>query len=166
MRWFDEFDELFHRMSRPFVDIESMFDQMARSDGKSIGPYVYGYTMTVGPNGKPIVNEFGNVKPSLPDASGQRQPAVEQILDEKAKQLRLVAELPGVEKKDISVNVVSNIAHIEAPYKDSRYAADVKLQHKVDENSAKASYNNGILQVAFDIKKEDEKPKGKLVKID
>ena len=166
MRWFDEFDEMFRRMSRPFADIESLFDQVSRSDGKTIGPYVYGYSMTVGPDGKPIVSEFGNVKPSLPDASGQRQPAVEQILDEKAKQLRLVAELPGVEKKDISVNVVGNIAHIKAPYKDSKYVADVRLQHKVDENSAKASYNNGILQVSFDIRKEDEKPKGKIVQVD
>lgn len=61
---------------------------------------------------------------------------------------------------------MGNSAHIEAPYKDSKYSADVKLQHKVDENSAKASYNNGILQVVFDIKKEDEKPKVKLIKVD
>lgn len=166
MRWFDEFDEIFHRMSRPFVDIESLFDQMSKSGSKALGPYFYGYTMTTGPDGKPVVREFGNVKPSLPDASGHRQPTVEQILDEKAKQLKLVAELPGVEKKDISVNVSGNIAHIEAPYKDSKYVADVKIQHKVDEDSVKASYNNGILEVAFNIKKENEKPKGKVVKID
>ena len=166
MRWFDEFDEIFHRMSRPFVDIESMFDQMSKSGSKGFGPYFYGYTMTTGPDGKPVVREFGNVKSSLPDASGLRYPPVEQILDEKAKTLKLVAELPGVEKKDISVNVSGNNVHIEAPYKDSKYVADVKIQHKVDEDSVKASYNNGILEVAFNIKKEEAKSKGKVVKID
>ena len=165
MRWFDEFDEMFHRMNRPFANMENIFGQISNSDGQTLGPFVYGYTMTVGPDGKPIVKEFSNVKPSLPDSSGQRQPAVEQILDEKAKQLRLVVELPGVEKKDIAVNVVDNVAHIEAPFKDSKYAADVKFQHKVDENYAKASYNNGILEVAFNIK-EDKKPVGKVIKVD
>ncbi|MHA7734136.1 archaeal heat shock protein Hsp20 [Nitrosopumilus sp. S6] len=165
MKWFDEFDEIFHRMNRPFFDIENLFDQMSKSDGKTLGPYVYGYSMTVGPDGKPVIQEYGNVKPSLPDASGNRQPVVEQILDEKTKQLRLIVELPGVEKKNISVNVVDNIAHIEAPFQDSKYVTDVKIQHKVDENSVKASYNNGILEVVFDTKQE-EKSKGKVVKID
>jgi HSP20 family protein len=27
-------------------------------------PFLYGYSMTMGPNGKPIIREFGNVKPS------------------------------------------------------------------------------------------------------
>jgi len=26
-----------------------------------MGPFVYGYSMTMGPDGKPIVREFGNV---------------------------------------------------------------------------------------------------------
>ncbi len=27
------------------------------------GPLFYGYTMTVGPDGKPSVQEYGNIKP-------------------------------------------------------------------------------------------------------
>ena len=166
MRWFDEFDELFHRMNRPFVDLENLFNNISKnSDGKIVGPYLYGYTMTIGPDGKPIVQEFGNVNPNLPDTLEHKQPVVEQIWDEKTKKLKLVVELPGVSKKDIQVNVVDNVAHIEAPVKDSKYAADIKLQHLVDENSSQASYNNGILEVSFSIK-EKQKPKGKVVKID
>ena len=40
-----------------------------------------------------------------------------------------------------------------------KYHAKVPLKHKVDENSAKASYKNGILQLVF--KTKEEKPKGK-----
>ena len=35
------------------------------SDGakvREVGPIVYGYSMTIGPDGKPHVREFGNVK--------------------------------------------------------------------------------------------------------
>jgi HSP20 family protein len=31
---------------------------------REIGPLVYGYTTTIGPDGKPRVREFGNIKPS------------------------------------------------------------------------------------------------------
>ena len=29
---------------------------------REVGPIVYGYSMTIGPDGKPHVKEFGNVK--------------------------------------------------------------------------------------------------------
>ena len=31
---------------------------------REVGPMRYGYLMTVGPEGKPRIREFGNVKPS------------------------------------------------------------------------------------------------------
>ena len=31
---------------------------------RQVGPIVYGYSMTIGPDGKPKVREFGNVRPS------------------------------------------------------------------------------------------------------
>jgi HSP20 family protein len=30
---------------------------------KEFGPLVYGYSMTIGQDGKPLMKEFGNVKP-------------------------------------------------------------------------------------------------------
>ena len=29
---------------------------------REVGPIVYGYSMTIGPDGKPNIQEFGNVK--------------------------------------------------------------------------------------------------------
>src|SRR3989442_8009912 len=37
---------------------------------KEIGPFVYGYSFRVGPDGKPVIREFGNVKPSLRKGAG------------------------------------------------------------------------------------------------
>ena len=45
-----------------------------------------------------------------------------------------------------------------------KYHTKVPLKHKVDENSAKASYKNGILQLVF--KLVTEKQTGKKVEVE
>ena len=41
----------------------------------------------------------------------------------------------------------------------------VPVQHNVDENSVKASYKNGVLEIVFKLI-EEEKPKGKTVEVE
>lgn len=159
----DEFDKLFKRMSRNFFDIDDLFEEF--KGGHSDGPFYYGYTMTVGPDGKPIVREYGNVKPGLLPTSDTRQPFVDTIVDEKEGLVKLVAEMPGVEKSDINVEVVNKEVKIDAERGEKKYHASVPIKNKVDENSAKASYKNGILELTFKLHKE-EKPKGKKVEVD
>ena len=68
-------------------------------------PFYYGYQITVGPNGKPHVREFGNVKPGargLVEQSTIRQPLVDTAVDEKNNTLTITAEMPGLSKEDIS----------------------------------------------------------------
>jgi len=92
----DEFDRIFKRMSSSFFDIDDMFEEF-KDGGSTTGPFYYGYTMTVGPNGKPVVKEYGNVTPRLLTSSDIREPIVDTIIDEKEKLVKLVAEVPGVE---------------------------------------------------------------------
>src|SRR3972149_1736347 len=140
-----DFDRLFKRMSRSFMNLDDIFDETKETgDIQRYGPFYYGYTMTVGPDGKPVVKEYGNVKPGLLPTSDTREPLVDTLVDEKEKVLKLVAEMPGVEKK---------------------YHAKVPITQKVDENSAKASYKNGILELRFNLV-EQEKPKGKTVEVE
>jgi HSP20 family protein len=121
--------------------------------------------MTVGPDGKPIVREYGNIKPDLPPTSDTREPLVDIIVDEKEKVVKLVAEMPGVEKTDVKVVVENKIVDLSAEHDEKKYHVKVPLKHKVDENSAKASYKNGILQIIFKLI-EEEKPKGKTVEVE
>jgi HSP20 family protein len=59
------------RMYNQFADIQSnaskeLIGEYKTKEGnkvREIGPIVYGYSMTIGPDGKPHVQEFGNVKP-------------------------------------------------------------------------------------------------------
>jgi HSP20 family protein len=162
----DEFDSLFKKMSRSFMNLDDVFERASESGNvQSYGPFYYGYTMTVGPDGKPVVKEYGNVKPSLLPTSDTREPFVDTLVDEKEKVLKLVAEMPGVEKKDVKVIVNDKTVNIDAEHDEKKYHAKVPISHKVDKDSAKASYKNGVLELKFKLV-EAEKPKGKILEVE
>jgi Molecular chaperone (small heat shock protein) len=160
---FDVFEDMFRQiqdiMDREFREIEREFDELAKSGKvKSYGPYVYGFRVTVGPDGKPIVEEFGNVKTvkGKPMISEEREPLVDVV--DKGDEIRVVAEVPGVDKDSIKVKVVNGEKLIvQATGEDRKYYKEVELPAKVDENSAKASYKNGVLEVVLKkVKTEEE----------
>ena len=159
----DEFDRLFKRMSNSFFNLDDLFEE-AKNAGTGSGPFYYGYTMTVGPDGKPVVKEYGNIKPGLLPTSEKREPLVDTIVDEKEKVVKLVAEMPGVEKSDVKIVVEGTTVNIDAEHGEKKYHAKVPIQHKVDKDSAKANYRNGILELIFNLA-EPEKPKGKTVEV-
>ena len=166
MMEFNEFDSLLRRMMRPFKELDEMWDEMKTSgNAQTFGPYYYGYSMTVGPDGKPVVKEYGNVRPGLFPTAESRGPLVDVVVDDKEKVLKLVAEMPGVEKKDIKIEVIDRTINIDAERGDRKYHTKVPIKHKVDEDSVKATYANGILEVSFKLKEED-RPKGKTVAVD
>ena len=165
--WFDsEFDNMFRRLSGRFFNWDDAIETPNNgTQVQTYGPYYYGYELKMGPDGKPQVREWGNVKPSsaaLPE-EGIRSPAVDEIFDEKTKTLKLVAEMPGIEKSDIKVNIVEGNVELSAQHDNRKYHCSVPLKYKVDENSAKATYANGILEVNFTV--PEEKPKGKTIPV-
>jgi len=160
----DEFDRIFKKMSSSFFDIDDI-DEEFKGKGSNFSPFYYGYTMTVGPNGKPVVKEYGNVKPELLPSTDIREPVVDVIVDEKEKLVKLVAEIPGVEKTDVKILVQEKFVDISAEHGEKKYHVKVPIKHKVDENSAKASYKNGILELVFKLI-EEEKPQGKKVEVE
>ena len=160
----DEFNRSFKKMSNSFFNIDDIFEEF-KTKGSNQGPYYYGYTMTVGPDGKPIVKEYGNTKPELVSASNTREPIVDTIVDEKEKLVKLVAEMPGVDKSDLKVVVQDKSVNLSAEHGEKKYQVNVPIQYKVEENSAKASYKNGILELVFKLA-EDEKSKSTTVEVE
>ena len=158
----DEFERIFKKMSQSFLNVDGIFEEF--KERESSGPFYYGYTMTVGPDGKPVVKEYGNVKPGLLPTSDTREPIVDTIVDENEKVVKLIAEMPGVEKTDVQIVVENKVVSISAEHDQKKYHAKVPLKNKVDENSAKASYKNGILQLVF--KLVEDKPQGKKVEVE
>ena len=159
-----EFDRIFKKMSNTFFNTDDVFEEF-KGNGSESGPHYYGYTMTVGPDGKPVVNEYGNTKPSLAPTFDTREPLVDTIVDEKEKVVKLIAEMPGVDKSDVKIVVENKTVDLSAGHDEKKYHVKVPVQHKVDENSAKASYKNGVLQIVFKLA-EEEKPKSKTVEVE
>jgi len=64
--------------------------------------------------------------------------------------LRVVADIPGVDKQDIDLRCDGEELTLDAAGDAREYHERVRLPARVDEHSASASYNNGILEVTFD----------------
>jgi HSP20 family protein len=150
-------DRIFKNMSTSFFDVNNVFGEF--KDNSNSGPLFYGYTMTVGPDGKPSVQEYENVKPDRLHISDTREAIVDTIVDEKEKVVKLIAEMPGVEKTDVKILFDKNVVDITAEHGEKKYHCKVPLQHKVDENSGKATYKNGILQLIFKLVVEKQTSK-------
>jgi len=184
---FGDFDDMHKVMNRMFNDIsktapKELIKEYETSDGsrvREVGPIVYGYSMTIGPDGKPHVREFGNVKSSgsrsaknigqyigaKPQISAEREPLSD--LTTTDKEVKVVLEMPGIKKEDIKINAYDEKVEIKtAENAQRKYHKVIDLPKQADIETARSTYNNGILEVTFDKKKEEQKPKGKEVKIE
>ncbi|MEJ2775480.1 archaeal heat shock protein Hsp20 [Sulfolobaceae archaeon RB850M] len=147
---FDLFDDLIRQIEEEFERFEREFMRIG-SEGKAetFGPYIYGFRVTIGPDGKPIVEEFGNVRSykGKPMISEEREPLVDVV--EKGDEIRVIAEVPGVDKDKVKVKITEGGTKliIQATGEDRKYYKEIELPAQVDDKSAKATYNNGVLQV-------------------
>jgi len=141
----------------------SLVRERTLPDGSKItqwGPFVYGYSITIGPDGKPQIREFGNLKPEIRPGGPkinireEREPLVDVM--ETDNEIRIIAELPGVEKKDIKLHGTENTLTISVDTPERKYYKEVELPSKVDVKKTKASYKNGVLEVKLKKKKEPE----------
>jgi HSP20 family protein len=73
---------------------------------------------------------------------------------DEGESIRLVADLPGVEKEAIDLKCDGETLTIAASGPEREYDERIRLPVRVDERSAQATFNNGVLQVTFD--KTDE----------
>lgn len=65
-------------------------------------------------------------------------------------EIRVVADLPGVEKDDIEIKCDGRRVTVSASTAHSDYEERIELPGRVDEHSASASFNNGILEIHFE----------------
>lgn len=140
---FEEFDRLGEMMEKMMRQAFEAPSKRART----YGPYVYGFSMSVGPNGKPVIREFGNVQKGRlgPRVREEREPLVD-IMEEE-KDVVIVAELPGVEKDDINLRTTEDSLTISVDTPKRKYHKELTLPARVDPESARASYKNGVLEV-------------------
>ena len=102
-------DQMKREMEREFEDMEKripkdLIREYTTPEGgkvREVGPMVYGYSMTVGPDCKPRIREFGNLKPSRlgftgftrPEISSETEPLADVTTTD--KEVKVVVEMPG-----------------------------------------------------------------------
>lgn len=153
----DFFKELEGKFPKDLVKEEKLPDGSLK---REYGPFIYGYSVRIGPDGKPVIREFGNVKrkvsPVKPlEVKEAAEPLVDVISED--DQIKVIAEVPGVDKTDIKLNVVGKTLSIRAESESRKYSKEVELPEEVDPKSAKASYKNGILEVTLSKVKKEKK---------
>lgn len=178
-------DPFFGDIDNMFREMEKMMDEELKNftekvpkeyikerklpDGstvKELGPFVYGYSMKIGSDGKPEIQEFGNIKKSLkgtPQVKEEREPLVDIV--ETNGEIRVVVELPGVEKSDIKLHGAEDSLTISVDTPQSKYYKEVTLPTKVRIKEASSSYKNGVLEVVLPKAESADKPKGEPIDI-
>ena len=184
---FKEFEEMHKEMDRMFDTFNNISSNAPKelvreyqtSEGekvREVGPIVYGYSMTIGPDGKPHVREFGNVKSPggrigrdsrglNPQISAEREPLAD--VNTTDKEVKVVIEMPGIKKEDIKIKAYDGAVEVASNSTNSqrKYHKTIELPDNTDIETARSTYNNGILEVTFD-KKITARPKGREIKIE
>ena len=115
---------------------------------------VYGFSVRLGGEGQPRVEPFGNVrreKGKGPVVEEVREPMVD-LFDEK-EAVVVVAELPGINEKDITVELRDDILTIAAETGEQKYYKEVLLEVPITPDGLTRSYRNGILEIRICKKK-------------
>ena len=147
----DELDKYFEDFER---DIENTVRNAFFGRDRQSRPFIAGFTFNMGPEGKPSVQIFGN-NPVRKD--GFRSPINEQVVDEKNGLLRVILEMPGVEKEDINVDAAEEKAVVTAERGEKHYRAELSLKAPVKSDSGRAEYKNGMLEISFSLKDKPNK---------
>jgi HSP20 family protein len=147
----DELDRYFEELER---DIQEAVRGALAEGGILARPFVAGFSMKVGPEGRPSIEFFGD-DPQAND--GYRSPIHEQILDEKQGTLKLVFDIPGVEKEGIQISATESSVLVTAEGGNRKYKSEVRLRSEVDPDTGKAEYRNGVLEISFSLRDKANK---------
>ena len=167
-------DRFFEQIEKEFSEAEDMLNKMfnavaeSGTDGKHTQPYFYGYQVTVGADGKPNIREFGNIRPSqkgLIEQNEVREPLVDTSINEKENTMIITAEMPGITKEDVKVTMEEGLVKINAEKGNKKYHTELPVDKELDEDTTKASYINGVLELRIQFKKP-LKPKSKDIKVE
>ncbi len=163
---------IFEEFEKQMEEMNELMEKIMHETGKE--PLVYGFSVQVGPDGIPHVEQFGNARQDvLPQIGGLlgpkdqdvREPFASSIINEKNKELCITVEMPGVRKEDIELNATENHLVIKADSNGRKYFKTITNPSPVVPDSTGAKYNNGVLEITLKLK-GSRKPEGKVIKIE
>ena len=108
---------------------------------------VFGFSIKTAAGGRPIVEPFGNIKktPKGPTVEEQREPITD-VFDEKGE-VKVYAEMPGVNEEDITIDLKGDILNISAQSGERKYHKEILLPMQAKKEALSYTYKNGMLEV-------------------
>lgn len=148
--FFEDLDREFERMRE---SLSRMIDEMQEGDvDPDADPFVYGFSVSMGPEGEPQFDGFGNVENprAQPEAGFEetRQPLVD--VQESRDVVAITVELPGVEKEDINLRAKEQEVVVDVDDPDHPFFKRIDLPAPVEPSTTQATYKNGVLDVQVD----------------
>ena len=157
----DDFIRDLFNDDRIMDDVKRMTEEMMKmfSNAQPGKPVVHGYSIKIGPDGKPEIEDFGNkpIKTSdgEPTISEEREPLTDII--EGDNDVAVTVEMPGINKKDIDLKVRKEYLEIKVDNPERKYHKRLDLPCGVVPKTTKATYKNGVLDIVIK-RKEKKKP--------
>ncbi|MFH1055218.1 MAG: Hsp20/alpha crystallin family protein [Candidatus Altiarchaeota archaeon] len=162
----------FDKKKRPslFGDFDSFFAEFEDQEGEMMNHahenmVFYGYSSYTGPDGKTTVREYSNIPgfKGMP-AAQEEQKLLEgsscgsggmevaepyyEVAEEK-DQVKVVADMPGVDEKEIKLNLKGSLLTIKAGNEHRNYKAEITLPVEVRKKAEKTLYKNGVLEAVY-----------------
>jgi HSP20 family protein len=113
---------------------------------------VYGFNVKVGlgqDRDKVTVEPFGNIKRDTQTGETVVQEVREPMVDlfDEGDHLLIVAEMPGIGTKDVTLHVEDDVLTITAARGDRKYRKEVLLPRPFPRDKMEFSCNNGMLEI-------------------
>ena len=105
------------------------------------------FSIKIGPNGKPRIQEFNNRKQLQKkiEVSEDPEPLVDLLED--VESIVVLAALPGVKRDAVNLRTTKNRLIVSVDTPNLEFHRELKLPARVDPKTARASYKSGVLEV-------------------
>ncbi len=146
----DDFSKVLNKMIKDIQEqmqsIDTDFEKIEHAPG--VKKRTYGFSMKIGPDGHVKIEEFGDI-PSKKSSKKAKEPLRQPLVDvmNKDKEIAVIAELPGVSKKDIKLKLSKDKKTLTITA-GKKYYKELKLPAKV-KKIEKQTYKNGVLDVTL-----------------
>lgn len=113
---------------------------------------IYGFSIKVGLGDEgPHLEPFGNIRRDEKSGRTEVQEVREPMVDvfEEDDHIQVLAELPGIAKEDVRIELKDDVLTIAAEHGDKKYRKEVLLPRSVSREKMQVSCNNGVLEIKF-----------------
>ncbi|VVC03069.1 Hsp20/alpha crystallin family protein [Candidatus Burarchaeum australiense] len=166
--FFDMDDDFGHMQDIMEKMMQEAMRNMESGKPSEGSPFVRGFSLRIGPDGKPVFEEFGNVvkkKEKGAEQAEEREPLID-IMNRK-DEITVIAEVPGAEKHEIKTSLSKDrdVLYITVDNPQRKYKKAVRLPERVRSDGAAATYKNGVLEVRLKKEEPGKADKGQDIRV-